>query len=519
MQTPPFLTKLYQLVDDPNTTALIAWTDDKGLSFTVHKTDEFARDILPKYFKHSNFSSFVRQLNQYGFHKQNPDKWMFGHDSFRKDRPDLLKSITRRRPKQAPPATQTLVAPHALSQNRAVLELGHYGIDGELKALKRDKDLLIKELVVTRQAEEKLKTKCDSLESRMQGLEHTTKQMQAFIMHYFSQVLQPYSHAVASRKRKRLPSSSTPDINASLQHEAGMGDGVTDAMDVVTAEAGDTDSVEMSKMAQMAQAAAAATANGASTVDALRAMMQQMGMNVARHPPGAHHAHTQAKAIEGGSASEDRQRMAFDPATVQELPEVGGDEVLGNGVSANALVQASNRANGAMTVANGGVNINANTTVSVNGGGNVLMNRLLASGGSTVPDGSEIDADVSLDFLGDMAVSPQSSLSMDALESDFKLATERNHAGGTMLAVQVLQQGHGMGKDAGSTELHVHGLDQVNENGGSTSDDERAIEQLLELDDSALPPPLSHLPDGTDIHSLAQRIESFASHQQGESSV
>lgn len=437
MQTPPFLTKLYELVNDPQTNQLVSWTDEKGLSFTVHKPSEFGHDVLPKYFKHNNFSSFVRQLNQYGFHKQNPDRWMFGHDSFRRQNPELLKNITRRRPKQQPSSSsQAVISPGQTLGSKAVVELGNYGIEGEVKALKRDKDLLIKELVVTRQAEEKLKNKCDNLESRMLNLENSSKQMQAFIMHYFSQVLHPYSEAMASRKRKRLTASA-----------AGM-------FDV-------TDTTSSHPNAQPISHAPPPP----HSMDALRVMMQQMQVNMARSPS---QPQVRAPPVTPPALVEPPARtgpeIAFEPATIQELPY---DELAS---------QLPNRPR-------------PHPNIIVSG----LRPDQAVNGTLIVRQPDELQDDV-LEFLQDMPSTPNSSMTMDAIETALK---EPN------------------GRENGRTHLDTQDLG--NEGGivthsPSCEEGQRAIEDFLDLDgmdDTPLPPPLTHLPEGTDLHALAMRVEGF----------
>ncbi|KAA3457134.1 heat stress transcription factor B-3-like [Gossypium australe] len=93
---PPFLLKTYMLVQDPITNDVISWNAD-GSGFVVWRPAEFARDLLPTLFKHSNFSSFVRQLNTYGFRKVATSRWEFCNEMFRKGEEELLSQIRRRK--------------------------------------------------------------------------------------------------------------------------------------------------------------------------------------------------------------------------------------------------------------------------------------------------------------------------------------------------------------------------------------------------------------------------------------
>ncbi|XP_030065642.1 heat shock factor protein 3 [Microcaecilia unicolor] len=103
---PAFLTKLWTLVEDPSNDDVICWSWN-GQNFSILDEQRFAKEIIPKYFKHNNISSFIRQLNMYGFRKVvslengliKPEKGSaleFQHPFFKQGKAELLENIKRK---------------------------------------------------------------------------------------------------------------------------------------------------------------------------------------------------------------------------------------------------------------------------------------------------------------------------------------------------------------------------------------------------------------------------------------
>lgn len=94
---PGFLSKTYEIFNTPTYSDCCGWGKG-GETIIITKIDDFAKHVLPQYFKHSNFQSFVRQLNMYDFRKttQDPNIGEFYHPFFKENRPELLISIKRK---------------------------------------------------------------------------------------------------------------------------------------------------------------------------------------------------------------------------------------------------------------------------------------------------------------------------------------------------------------------------------------------------------------------------------------
>ncbi|RKF57909.1 putative flocculation suppression protein [Erysiphe neolycopersici] len=130
-----FIHKLYNMLEDPSMQHLITWSETED-SFVMSPSNDFAK-VLSQYFKHTNISSFVRQLNMYGFHKVSdvfqtgsPESplWEFKHGNGNFKRGDLigLREIKRRASRHALVHRDSYSAPkHSPSQSGAAPESNH----------------------------------------------------------------------------------------------------------------------------------------------------------------------------------------------------------------------------------------------------------------------------------------------------------------------------------------------------------------------------------------------------------
>ncbi|OPJ89323.1 heat shock factor protein 3-like [Patagioenas fasciata] len=159
---PGFLAKLWALVEDPQSDDVICWSRN-GENFCILDEQRFAKELLPKYFKHNNISSFIRQLNMYGFRKvialengmvtaEKSSVIEFQHPFFKQGKAHLLENIKRKvsavRTEDLKVCTEDL---HKVLSEVQEMREQQNNMDVRLANMKRENKALWKEVAVLRQ--------------------------------------------------------------------------------------------------------------------------------------------------------------------------------------------------------------------------------------------------------------------------------------------------------------------------------------------------------------------------------
>ncbi|KAL8508016.1 hypothetical protein ACS0TY_018540 [Phlomoides rotata] len=193
----PFLLKTYEMVDDPLTESIVSWSH-KGHSFVVWNPPEFASELLPKYFKHNNFSSFIRQLNTYGFRKVDPDQWEFANEEFIRGKRHLLQNIHRRKPVHSH-SGQGSGAPLTDSEREE--------FEKEIEKLKQDKASLHAQVERHKEENRGYEHQLRSLGETLQSIDQRQRQVVINLSHLLQRPKYPSNlveHSESLNKKRRL---------------------------------------------------------------------------------------------------------------------------------------------------------------------------------------------------------------------------------------------------------------------------------------------------------------------------
>ncbi|KAJ7953420.1 Heat shock transcription factor [Quillaja saponaria] len=146
---------------------------------------EFISDLITRCgllgFMMKSFCHIVLWILRVRMWKVDPDRWEFANEGFLRGQKHLLKTISRRKPAHGHSQQQ---APQSHGQSSSVgpcVEVGKFGLEEEVERLKRDKTVLMQELVRLRQQQQATDNQMQTMVQRLQGMEQRQQQMMSFL--------------------------------------------------------------------------------------------------------------------------------------------------------------------------------------------------------------------------------------------------------------------------------------------------------------------------------------------------
>lgn len=220
---PAFLVKLWKLVEDEKCNDLISWSTN-GQSFIIHNQTQFAKELLPLYFKHNNMASFVRQLNMYGFRKvasidqgslrSEREGIEFFHNFFVRGQESLLEFIKRKVPTGRNGGEDGQIRSEVMKEllsDVGSMQGRQEHVDQLLSDMKKENEALWREVAMLRQKHMK------------------QQQIVEKLIHFLVTMVQANHNITVKRKMPLMlhdsPSSSAKIPRLGKSHFGGPGDG------------------------------------------------------------------------------------------------------------------------------------------------------------------------------------------------------------------------------------------------------------------------------------------------------